>query len=44
MTVGTCVVWIEHVVVENKCMVTYAWHHWMLFGEWKVSVDRNKNE
>jgi hypothetical protein len=29
-------------VVKNKCMGAYAWHHLMLFGEWKVFVGRNK--
>jgi hypothetical protein len=44
MTIRTCIVQIEHVVVKNKCMGTYAWHCLMSFGEWKVFVGRDKNE
>jgi hypothetical protein len=44
VTVGTCVMRIEHLVVENECAGTYARHHLMSFGEWKVFVGRDKNE
>jgi hypothetical protein len=35
---------IEHVVVKNECVGTYAQHHLMSFGERKVFVGRDKNE